>query len=112
MFVLRYAYGLYQKREQKVTRRDVNNSLRQYITEDVWFDFGMSNIRDMRVMMRDELVDRLSEFYVGVRKAELEEERKEKKMRKGKKKKEGVVEEKENEDKDKEKGDNKLGIDI
>ena len=70
---MRNAYGLFQKREQKVTRRDVNNFLRQYITKDAWFDFNQNDIHVMRKLIRDELVGKLSELYVKVGKAELEE---------------------------------------
>ena len=73
VFTLRNAYGLFQKREQKVTRRDVNNFLRQYITKDAWFDFNQNDIHVMRKLIRDELVGKLSELYVKVGKAELEE---------------------------------------
>ena len=67
--MLRYAYSLFQKRDQKVTRGDVKNSLKEYITEDVWFDFTQADIYFMRRLIRHFLVDELSQLYG---KAELE----------------------------------------
>jgi len=67
--VLRYAYSLFQKRDQKVTRGDVKNSLKEYITEDVWFHFKQADIYFMRRLIQNVLVDELSQLYG---KAELE----------------------------------------
>ena len=69
VFVLRYAYSLFQKRDQKVTRGDVKNSLKEYITEDVWFHFKQADIYFMRRLIQNVLVDELSQLYG---KAELE----------------------------------------
>ena len=99
VFACRYAWGLYQQRNEVIMESDLKNKLVEIITNSRFFEFGMEDIATMRKTMK-KLVDSLTSEYAPVMEQERKkriQERKKKKKEKEEKKMEEVEEGREEE---------------